>query len=392
MNKETAKKRYLLSDEQRRELFRRYYNGENTKKLIVEYNLQGLQPSQITYLFDNIVTDIMCEFCGIPMEKEPKTRSSPDKDIVVCPTCGHTVDRTGWRTCSCKNCMQKAETIKKSKEQLLKKAIIDCLYAEHEKEFYNTNNITPWEKLILGALITFTMDEDLKYIQPLENCNRYLMPDANKSLEIMKGLYDQGILILGNKYFTNAFKLNEENEVSCYTLNGVFYELWVDDDSLPKKLLNPEPFLTSEQILLFWRDFNKAEAINYLLKEFYKIGIKNFSPGKKTEQVFVAMVEQFSLSQIFRIVRYITDKTAKDILSKDITHQHAANMTITRLESYYKRALHENYSLYNVRYENDLSMITTYFYNKILNMGDSAFFSVPNIEMKQFTILSTEKC
>lgn len=390
MNKEKARKTYILSDKQRCELFKRYYNGENTKELIAEFNLQGLQPSQIIYLFDNIVTDVICEYCGIPMEKEPGTRTSSEKDI-ICPTCGHTLYNANWRTCYCENCKEKAKTIKKATEDLLKKAICACLDAEHEKEFYDTNKLTQWEKLILGSLINFTMDEDLQYIQPLENFNRSLLPNTNKSLEMIKALYDEGILILGNKYYTNAFTLNEKNEVASFTVNRVFYEIWVDDDSLCRRLLNPDPFLTPKQIMLFWKDFNKAESIKYLLDEFNKIGIKNFSPGKKTEEVFGAMVEHLSLSQIFRIIRYITDKTAKDILSKEISYLHAANATITRLESYYKRALHENYSLYIVRYEDNLSMVTTYFYNKILNMGDSAFYSVPNIELKQFTVLSNKE-
>jgi hypothetical protein len=364
MDKETARKKYQLNYEQIGELQKRYYDGESTKKLIADFDLQGLQPSQITYLFDNIVADIVCAYCNIPMEKEPPTRTSPDKDI-ICPQCGHTVYDSKWRSCSCANCKKKADEQKKkaeseknSKEELQEKGICKCLDLEHEKKLYESDLLTAWEKLLLGALIEFTMDEDLEYIQPLERFSRTLLSDADKSLNILKELYHRGILILGNRYYTDAFTLNEKYQVQSFTVNRVFYEIWVDDESVVKELLNPKQFLTPEQILLFWKDFNKAEAIKFLLNEFQKIKINNFSPGKKTEEVFGAMVEQFSLSQIFRMIKYVTDKTAKDILSGEKYYQHAANSTITRLESYYKRALHENYSLYNVRYENDLSMIT----------------------------------
>lgn len=389
MNREAARKKYQLREEQKKELVQRYYDGESTKVLIAEFNLQGLETSQITYLFDDIITDIQCEYCGLMLQKEPHTRSSSEKDA-ICPGCGHTIYTSNFRHCFCVNCVKKTENKKKEIEELKERNICKILDCEHEKDNYPSEELTGWEKLILGSLITFAMDEDLQYIQPLESFSRCLFANSDKSNEILKAFYHKGILILGNKYYIDAFILNEQYEPKSYTVNQIFYEIWVDDDEICKKLLNPKPFLDKNQILLFWRDLNKAEAIEYLLKEFQKVGIKYFSPGKKTEELFVAMVEKFSLSQIYRIIRYITDKTAKDILSGEKNYQHAANAAIMRMESYYKRALHENYSLYIVKYENDLSMATTYFYNKILNMGESAFYSVPNIELKQETILKSE--
>ena len=338
----------------------------------------------------NIVTDIICEYCDVPMEREPGTRTSPQKDI-ICPKCGHIYYESGWRTCFCDNCRMKVQKEKKEKEEIKKQAICNCLDLEHDKPLYKEKDITNWERIILGALVSFTMDENLEYIQPLCNFSRKLLPGEDKSLSVLKELYHQGIIILGNRYYTDAFTINERNDATSYTVNRVFYEIWVDDAEFCKNLINPQKFLTDEELLFHWRNCNKNEAIEFLLEEFNKIGIKSFSPGKKTEEIFSAMVEKLSLSQIFRVIHYITEKTAKDILSGEKSYKHAANATITRMESYFNRAIYENYSLYNVRYEDNLSMVTTYLYNKILNMGDSAFYSVPNAEKKEMTILPNAK-
>jgi len=386
MDRETIRKKYPLSDEQKLLLSQKYYETDLTiKQILKDFGLKGLNSSQITYLFDNIETNIKCEYCKVIMEQEPPTRTDGNKDT-FCPQCKHILYRSSYRQCCCENCQKKKQIEKEKKEQQTKNAIYNLLNRDHDKTAYNAEDLTSWDKLLLGSLITFAMDEELKYIQPLEDCERCFFPGRDKSIEIIEKLYDDGLIILGNRYRTSSFTFDEKNNVSFY-LNKVFYEVWVDDSDICKKLLNPNQFLNDDQILSFWRDFNKGEAIFYLLSEFENLRIKSFSPGKKTEELFAAMAEKLSLSQIFRMIRYITDKTAKEVMTGDKYYQHIANSTITRLESHFYRALHENYSLYNVKYENDLSMVTTYFYNKILNMGDSAFYSVPNIAMEKYIIL-----
>ena len=81
MNRETAREKFKLSQEQKSKLFARYYAGEAVKNLIKDFKLYGLQTSQIIYLFDNIKTDIKCEHCKTIMEKEPNARKSNEKDI-----------------------------------------------------------------------------------------------------------------------------------------------------------------------------------------------------------------------------------------------------------------------------------------------------------------------
>lgn len=388
IKRDEIKARYKLSKEQITKLQFGYELGVSTKTLIEEFGLNGLQPSQITYLFDNVVTDIMCPYCEMLLEREPATKTSGEKDA-VCQQCGHKVSVNNWAHCSCPGCLdkrkQEAENAKKHKE----KQICKLLDREHEKDYYEYEDLTHWEKLLLGALITFAMNEELEYMKPLEDCDKNLLPCPNKSIEVLRELYHSGVIILGNRYRPNAFVLDKEDKVSFY-LSKLFFEEWTDNDNACTELLNPKSLMTSNQMLLLWRDLNKQEGIAQLLHVFQKMGITSFEPGKRTQELFATMAENLSLSQIFRMINYVTDKTAKDILTGDRYKKHDANATITRLESYYKRALHEGYSLYRVKYDEDLSMATTYLYNKVLNMGHSAFYSVPNSEMEEKTILSDE--
>ena len=375
MNRETARKIYKLTTEQKTELQRRYYAGEKTNILIEEFKLHGLK--RIYYLFDNFVTDTLCEYCNVNMEREPNSRSSAANNT-VCPKCNHTIHPPSYRQCNCKNCHLK----KLAHEQLQNKSICKFLSEERKKERYPFEKLTDREKILLGSLVTFAMNEDLEYVQPLKNCSRLFLPCFEKSNQVLIELHKYGIIILSNRYHAEAFQINNEYEVTSFDYEKVFFEIWSDNFENCMKLLNPERFLEDEQIITFWRCLNHMEAIKYFLNVLQKIRIPKFSPGKKTNELFSEMSEKFSLSQIFRIINYITDKTAKDILVGEKYRLHAANATITRMESYYKRALYENYSLHHVTIPKDLSMVTTYFYNKILNMGDSAFYSVPDTNLK----------
>lgn len=380
MNREEIRKTNKLTNEQLDELQKRYYAGESTKLLIQEFDLKGLRPSQITYLFDNIKTGIKCEYCDVFMEQLPPTRSTPNKEI-VCPQCGHTIFDNKYNSCWCKNCVKK----RKDEENRIKEkrvaSVMKWVQSDHENEQISLDNISDWDKMLLGSIINFAFDEELTNIEPFCNNERQLMPDKDNSFKMIRGLYEKGLIVLSEKNYLKSFAFDSDNNVSSFKLDEVFYNLWIKEDTACDDLLNATFNLSKESKLIFWREVNKIEAINYLISIFKKINIHDFNPGKKTNEVFDKLVEKFSLSQILRMINYITDKTSKDILSKEKTVQHAANATISRLESYATRVLYEGYTLYNVKYEDNLSMITTYFYNRILCMGESAFYEIPKMEL-----------
>lgn len=210
---------------------------------------------------------------------------------------------------------------------------------------------------------------------------RTLLPTEEDSIKMLSSLYDKGLIILSVKNYLNSFTFDNNNNATSFDLDNVYFDLWIKEETACDELLNATFNLSKEAKLSYWQEINKLEAINYLISVFEKIKIYDFNPGKKTNEVFDKLVEKFSLSQIFRMINYVTDKTSKDILSKEKTVQHAANATISRIESYAARALFEGYSLYKVKYDDNLSMVTTYFYNRVLCMGDSAFYEIPQMEL-----------
>lgn len=380
MNREEIRAINSLTKEQKDELQKRYYAGESTKLLIQEFGLKGLQPGQITYLFDNIKTDKKCEYCDVFMEQIPPTRSTPNKEI-VCPVCGHKIYHNSYEKCWCKNCIKKMEEEENRIKEKKMASAIEWIHNDQASKKTSLENIGDWDKILLGAIVNFAFDEELMYVEPFCDNERTLLPTEEDSIKMLSSLYDKGLIILSVKNYLNSFTFDNNNNATSFDLDNVYFDLWIKEETACDELLNATFNLSKEAKLSYWQEINKLEAINYLISVFEKIKIYDFNPGKKTNEVFDKLVEKFSLSQIFRMINYITDKTSKDILSKEKTVQHAANATISRIESYAARALFEGYSLYKVKYEDNLSMVTTYFYNRVLCMGDSAFYEIPQMEL-----------
>lgn len=381
MNRKEIREINHLTKEQLDELQKRYYAGESTKLLIQVFDLKGLQPGQITYLFDNIKTDIKCEYCGVFMEQlPPPTRTTPSKEI-VCPLCGHKIFNNTYGFCWCENCTKKREDEEKRIKEKRMASAIEWIRRERANEKTPFDDIGDWDKILLGAIVNFAFDEELTHIEPFCENEKMLMPDETNSIKMLRGLYEKGLIILSEKNYLSSFTFDNDNNATSFKLDEVFYDIWIEDGAASNELLNAAFNLSKESKLNYWREVNKLEAISYLISIFEKIKIRDFNPGKKTSELFDRLVEKFSLSQIFRMINYITDKTSKDILSKEKSAQYAANSTIARLESYANRVLYEGYTLYKVKYEDNLSMVTTYFYNRVLCMGDSAFYEVPQMEL-----------
>ncbi len=87
MTKEEIKSKFVLTDEQRKALQNEYYNtSKKTNIIIEEFNLKGLRPAELTYLFDDIITDIPCKHCGEILRQHPPTRTTVNK-VKFCSNC-----------------------------------------------------------------------------------------------------------------------------------------------------------------------------------------------------------------------------------------------------------------------------------------------------------------
>ncbi len=104
MTKEEIKSKFILTDEQRKALQNEYYNtSKKTNIIIEEFNLKGLRPAELTYLFDDIITEIPCEHCGEILRQHPPTRTTVNK-VKFCPNCGHKIYSSNYETCHCERC------------------------------------------------------------------------------------------------------------------------------------------------------------------------------------------------------------------------------------------------------------------------------------------------
>lgn len=122
------------------------------------------------------------------------------------------------------------------------------------------------------------------------------------------------------------------------------------------------------------------ECIEYLLYQLRKVSFE-FSPGEKTYKTFEMILNDFSVSQIYGIIWKSVSEASRLYLEKRMTKKHAANSVIGACERYADRAKINKWNLVSYNRIPDLpqSILSEFFFYKVLKIGDKGFYSVPQI-------------
>lgn len=354
MNKELARKTFILTGEQKAALFNQYYYSDKpTTEIIKEFGLNGLRPAQITYLFDDVVTDVKCEYCGTLMQHEPPTRSSTEKDL-YCPSCGHIVYQNNYEHCNCKGCKEKRNNLIKT-----------YIFKNRDYPKKSLGNLNAWLILILSTLLAYGTDNDGFVIYKNDfRSNFNLFPNEDETTETLEYLINNHFLVLAeyNPDYNFEFKDNNE-EINLSHYNPIYYELWLEDDV--KDLLQIAWNYDETQKEL-WHKINKDEALNYLLTIFKKYYIRNYNIDE-LDQIMDKYVDSFSLLQIFNAIKYVTKQPAQDIALGELSRKSAGYAITKHLKNYYNWLIKNNTEIkeYEINTYN-FSLITKFFYFNIL--------------------------
>ncbi len=367
MNKELARKTFILTDEQKADLFNQYYNSDKpTTELIKEFGLSGLRSSQITYLFDDVITDVKCEYCGTLMQHEPPTRSSTEKDL-YCPLCGHRFYRNSYDNFNCSGCIDKRN-----------KMIENYITEQRTVQRKSIDELSVWGKLLLGALIHYGADGGNVISLSGYHCNLQLLANNDETDELINYFKDNSYLVLSKANSINNFSFRNngtEFELSSHWGEKVFYDIWLSENDL-EILKNGNFNLSNEEISELWLKINKDEALNFLLSIFEKYYITNYNI-EEIDQIFDNYVRKFSLLQILNVIIYVTKQPAQDIALSDNRKQariQAARDIVKHLKNYYNWVLKNNYEVREIELNTfNFSMATKFFYYKILKQGEIGF-------------------
>jgi len=373
-----------LSEDQIDDLMKKYYENVKAKDLVNEYNI-NITASKLYTIFPPLKCENeICDHCGNPMyqERQSKTKYSWSKPKKFCPNCGHTSDSY----CNCEHCQNKRreeqERVRKERDEAIerKKKIINQIYSYSGVDKKTMEELSTREKIYLGALFRAALSEDMSKIEPLNSKELRLAPTLNYSEKIIDELYENGVILVDvnsnidafsddarsfNK-FEVGFIVNFSKEQYEDTITSLFVGNYIDIDN--------------EECLEVWRELALEESLEYFQISMQRVNFE-FTPGKKTYEVFNQFLEFFSVSQIYQIIYANIAKATKYYQEGNISKRQAANSVITNSQSYCERAVAENWKLKQFYRDRECkeSSLSQFLFSRIIKIGDVGFNTKPHI-------------
>ncbi len=366
MKKDLILKTFILSDEQKTNLFNQYYHSDKpTTEIIKEFGLTGLHHTQIKYFFDDVETDIKCEYCGTLMKHEPPSRSNKVKDL-YCPNCGHIdyIDHS-YETCYCSGCKNK-------RNEYLKKYIA----LDRDRPKHTLSGLNIWNKLILGGINQYCKNNKGYIHGGGYNYRLYDNLSSEDDDRIFDKLVQNHFLVLSTINTVDNFKFlrkSKDFKIDYSFGNDAFYELWLSERDIDI-LKNGEIFLSSQEKFSMWRTINESEARNFLLQIVdslsHKDGYCEEWEDKNTlsEIKWLAniLVKRFSLIQIMNVVRYLAEPYSFEYLISDNFGKDIGKEFLQVLSHFLMLGTNDidiKYGIENFHF----ALTTKYFYEIVLN-------------------------
>lgn len=376
-----------LSTDEIQDLMRRYYEGEAASKLIKEYNIP-IKPSALYKAFPpQAFEDYTCEYCGEPLvldrlSKTMKNIPRYEREL-YCPICGH---KPYQSYCRCENCVDRE---KERQSQQLEQ--IQAAYSR-ERTPADFTAFSFRDKVFLGALCRALLRENLHEIDPYAGSEVVLAPTNDLCHDLYSSLIHKQAIAVSPTSPLEAFDVGSEDFPNTFYTYKVTYYLNLlfppNKKDLFTEILNPNYYSAdyAEEAFVLWKEIAVAECIEYLLYQLDKVGFE-FSPGDKTYKTFEIILNDFSVSQTYGVIWKAVADASKLYLEKGISKKHAANTVIGACERYAERAKLNGWDLtqYNRIKDVPQSVLSTFFFNRVLAIGEQGFRVPPSLEQLKGT-------
>ncbi|WP_303869615.1 hypothetical protein [Acetobacterium wieringae] len=401
-----------LSESQIKELIYRYYENENVKTLLVEFDVH-VPPGKLVKLFPPVShQDYPCPNCGALLYSNQKSKTNKVPTSIhelFCLNCGHTNNLSNH--CTCKYCLslKKIEKERIEKDRQDREKRISKIHEVIENAF-NINNNIPLDfdelcfkhKVYLSAICKALLVENYtstRQIQPFELLTyiKPLSPSDQYTTLMYSELVKQRILIPSPISDITAFVLEDQNGNFNF-LDDFPYEFCLDKtwyiinvtcnegfDSLIKKILLGNYYsseINSSEALVLWKDIAKQECISYFE---YQLSTVHFNTqfGKKTNIIIEKLLEYFSVSQVYALIWKEVASASKAYLEHRFSKNYAKNIAIHGVERYGERALENGWEIikYSRNREVPQSILSLVLFNLVLLIYDDGFNEPPNIKL-----------
>lgn len=369
-----------LSEEELSELKTRYYQGESVYQLVAEYDLR-IAPSMFHKLLPpEQIEEYGCGDCKVHLvaDAPPRTKHTQERDPkqFFCPICGKRpfADNHGWITFP----------LLSDEEIARKKALIKTNYESRLNPIeYDTLPLTT--KIYIAVLCTALLDKDGITIRPMHETTYPLASTQDLQEKLYDKLLKCGAIVVSPDSPLDAFDLNAKHFPRKYDKSKVTYRLnliFPNDKSISDIIACPEDMEpeNSTETLHLWKEIAIGECISYLQYRLGKIGF-DFSPGPKTHMVFQKLLENFSVSQIYYIIWCKVNDASRWYLEGNVSRPQAANSVIGACLRYGETAVFYERELpqYHRPANCPQGILTQYFYNNILKLGQEADNVCPDL-------------
>ena len=363
-----------LSAEEISKVKKRYYQGDSVYRLLGEYNLD-IAPSQFyTHLPPDQIEEYGCSQCGVNLvvDVAPRSKEKHYADLTqyYCPICG--------RKPFSENADWLAFPLLPQEEVLAKKNLITQYY-ERNNDPVVFDDLPIIHKVYLAALCHACLDKNQSTIQPIFGSQIPLASTQGLQTDIYSKLIESGAIIVSPESSLNAFDLEAKSFPRKYDKEKVSYKLNIaladNAKSIADALKNIDSTRSEnkEELLNLWREIAIGECITYLQYRLDRVGF-SFSPGEKTHLVFQQLLENFSVAQLYYIIWCKVNDASRWYLEGSVTKHHAACSVISACQRYGENALFFKRDLPKYRRPSDCphSILTQFFYNKVLSIGPDA--------------------
>ena len=279
---------------------------------------------------------------------------------------------------------KKKELEKIEKEKKLRAQLVNDVSFILKNHLCDFSKASPRQIIFLLTLIRFSANEELSKLQAYSDIYGIrFTPNENYSIEILKQLSDDKILLIDPNSNLTAFDFHDKKFITkvSWLIN------YKDDISSLQSMIGeivcmPEFFDTySLEIKQLCEEVALQECLAYL---DYQLTARHFvfSPGKKTKEVFNKLLQKYSVAQMYNFIyiacRYASDKYQKRQISKE----QAARLIPGAVQRYGERAEAEGWEI--TPYKRDFNLpqseLSVVLYDVILGKPDGGFnLSIENL-------------
>lgn len=399
---------FLTDDEKLIEMCKQYWDiGDDGKFVYTVTSLAKHRGTSSHKKFSQLVSEnckvylynFNCSNCKEPFsvntrtEYEQYSRGLERGETYICSKC---------RQEEAKRKAELAETEKRERAKIIKE-----YYEQIDIPPVNPHELSFTESVYLLAIIRAGAYENFSAVRPLELFETPLSPQPEFDYEIIKELFQGNQLFVHPDSSPDAFTPFKDGKIDKIYTGKVMWlwrpttrekernESWrlaAEIENVFKTGAWPKRWIENDEHLELWKKVALNECFVYLRHSLDQHQM-SFTPGDKTTQTFLSLLNDFSVGQMWNFIWRAAKDAAAYYQRGGITKQQAANSIVGSIQRQGERALAEGWEVTNYRRipQIPISMITQVLFITALKIGDSWMgFPLKNWDDTTLNIISTK--